>query len=314
MPISNNSDILVVIVTYNAVNCIQRCLRHVRDSTADVDVLVIDNASTDNTLDLVREFPNVEILGNDTNLGFGRANNIGLRKVVDEDYRYALLLNQDAYLFPDAVETMTRAMDGNPGYGVLGALEYKMDGRSLDNQFFGYLTGYARQELENSFLHGKHSAIVDLPQSPAACWLVSRACIEKVGGFDPLFFMYGEDDDYSNRVTYHGFKVGVVTSSGYIHEKTMAAVKPSLRQLRDKYVNRAYSIKVESLKRPGEPFALLWTLRQIIARAAGNAAVFQFAEAWLQCRLLWRLTRNGPRIRRHKKLCEQPPAGNPLFL
>ena len=104
------AKVLVVIVTYNALKWIQKCLRSVEKSTLQADVLVVDNGSTDGTLPLIRtDFPRTRIIETGENLGFGAANNRGLRIAHDECYDFAYLLNQDAWLEKDTLEKLVAA-------------------------------------------------------------------------------------------------------------------------------------------------------------------------------------------------------------
>ena len=115
------AKVLVVIVTYNALKWIRKCLRSVEKSTLQADVLVIDNGSTDGTLPLIRtDFPHTRIIETGENLGFGAANNRGLRIAHDECYDFAYLLNQDAWLEKDTLEKLVAAH--KPDWGVLSPM------------------------------------------------------------------------------------------------------------------------------------------------------------------------------------------------
>ena len=106
------AEILTIVVTCNGMKWIERCLRSVRASAVPSDVMVIDNASEDGTPDWVREhFPEAIVSCSRDNLGFGAANNIGLRYALAHSYRYVYLLNQDAWVFPETFGTLVRAFD-----------------------------------------------------------------------------------------------------------------------------------------------------------------------------------------------------------
>ena len=114
--------ILVVIVTYNALKWIKKGLKSVEKSTLPADVLLIDNGSTDGTLPLVRtDWPGTRIIETGENLGFGAANNIGLRIALDEGYDFAYLLNQDAWLERDTLEKLVDAH--RQEWGVLSPMQ-----------------------------------------------------------------------------------------------------------------------------------------------------------------------------------------------
>lgn len=94
-----NTRVLAIIVSYNFVGWMKRCLGSLRCSELPVDVVVIDNFSTDDTVQMIKKnYPEVRLICSNENLGFGRANNIGLRIALEENYDAAFLLNQDAWV------------------------------------------------------------------------------------------------------------------------------------------------------------------------------------------------------------------------
>ena len=208
------AKVLVVIVTFNALKWIQKCLRSVEKSTLQADVVLIDNGSTDGTLPLVRtDFPHTRIIETGENLGFGAANNIGLRLALDEGYDFAYLLNQDAWLEKDTLEKLLAAH--KPDWGVLSPMQ--MDARGRRDKRFDKKCG----KLIDARLSGFHTdtLVVEVPFVMAAHWLVSRRAIETVGGFSPAFKQYGEDDNWLHRLHFHKLQCGVVPAAQAVHDR-----------------------------------------------------------------------------------------------
>ena len=209
------ANILVIIVTYNALKWVQRCLRSVEKSSLPADVVLIDNGSTDGTLPLVRtDFPHTRIIETGENLGFGAANNIGLRIALDEGYQFAYLLNQDAWLEKDTLERLVAAH--KPEWGVLSPMQLTAHGRR-DKRFdkrCGKMLDAALRGYYNDKL------VVEVPFVMAAHWLVSRKAIEIVGGFSPAFRQYGEDDNWIHRLHFHGMYCGVVPAASAVHDRS----------------------------------------------------------------------------------------------
>ena len=206
--------VLVVIVTYNALKWVKKCLTSVEKSTLPADVLVIDNGSTDGTLPLIRtDFPRTRIIETGENLGFGAANNRGLRIAHDECYDFAYLLNQDAWLQKDTLEKLVAAH--KPDWGVLSPMQ--LDARGRRDKRFNRKCG----KYIDAALSGYHSdgLIVEVPFVMAAHWLVSRRAIETVGGFSPAFRQYGEDDNWLHRLHYHKLMCGVVPAAQAVHDR-----------------------------------------------------------------------------------------------
>ncbi len=209
------ANILVVIVTYNAVKWVRKSLKSLERSSLPADVLVVDNGSSDGTLERIRgEFPATRIIETGENLGFGAANNIGLRIALDEGYQFAYLLNQDAWLEPDTLEKLVAAH--KPEWGILSPVQLDRHGRR-DRQF-DRKCGRA----VDAALKGYHNdrQVVEVPFVMAAHWLVSRRAIETVGGFSPAFRQYGEDDNWIDRLHWHKLHCGVVPAAHAVHDRS----------------------------------------------------------------------------------------------
>jgi GT2 family glycosyltransferase len=208
-------ECFIVIVTYNGIKWIERCL----NSCANYPVIVVDNASTDNTIDFIKEnFPKVNVLQQTNNLGFGGGNNLGISYALNLGAQHVFLLNQDAYLIEDCLEKMISIMKQNDSYGILSPIHINNNRTKLDFGFYSYMQSN-HQFYFDFVLENKKATIYDVPFMNAAAWLISRECLLKVGGFDPIFYHYGEDDNYCQRVIYNGFNIGVVSNSFVIHDR-----------------------------------------------------------------------------------------------
>lgn len=206
--------ILVVIVTYNALKWVKKCLNSVEKSSLPADVLVIDNGSTDGTLPLIRtDFPRTRIIETGENVGFGAANNRGLRIAHDERYDFVYLLNQDAWLQKDTLEKLVAAY--KPEWGVLSPMQLNAGGRR-DKRFAKKCGKYIDAALGG---YHRDSLVVEVPFVMAAHWLVSREAIATVGGFSPAFRQYGEDDNWIDRLHFHGLHCGVVPAASAVHDR-----------------------------------------------------------------------------------------------
>lgn len=205
-----NSEILVIIVTFNGMQWIERCISSVRESSLSADILVIDNGSTDGTPEWLQSH-GVDVIRNSSNTGFGAANNIGLMRAVEEGYSYAYLLNQDAWVGRDCFATLERAFSTDGRFGILSPMQYDGGGKKLEKQF--------AKRCKSRIKKHKGETIVEVPFVMAAHWMISRGCLMKVGGFSPAFHHYGEDNDYVNRVHWWGFRCGVVPEAPAVHDR-----------------------------------------------------------------------------------------------
>ena len=213
--------IYAVIVTYNAMHrsWIERCLNSLKASTIPVTAIVIDNGSTDGTREYVpQHFPEAVWLPQESNLGFGQANNIGLRYSLKHDADHVLLLNQDAAIAPDAIEKMLAVSDCE---SLLSPLHLNGDGTRIDEMFRGSLK--LSKNLMNDDLLIRHTLApcYESGEICAACWLMPIALIKKIGGFNPLFFHYGEDNNYYQRLVYHGVRILLVPHTFMYHDRLL---------------------------------------------------------------------------------------------
>ena len=214
-----NSEILVIIVTFNGMRWLERCIGSVRKSTVPADILVIDNGSTDGSVEWLQGH-GVEVVCNSSNTGFGAANNVGLKRALEEGYSYAYLLNQDAWVAPDCFSKLIGAFESGP-YGILSPIQYDATGKKMDKQF--------SKRCRRSIRRQKGERVAEVPFVMAAHWMVSRGCFMKVGGFSPAFTQYGEDDNYIDRARWFGWKTGVVPEAAAVHDRADRPNSPERR-------------------------------------------------------------------------------------
>lgn len=211
----------VVIVTYNPLNWIEKCLDSLVLSSLSVEILVIDNNSADGFQEIIKsKYPQVELFQSDVNLGFGAANNIGIKKAYNNGADFVFLLNQDAWVQTDTIQKLILAQQKEPEYGIVSPMHLNGKGDKLDFNFSNYINPFQCKGLYSDiYLNKIKSSIYPLGFVNAAGWLLSRKCIEAVGGFNPSFFHYGEDDNYIQRVHFHKFKVGILPTAILFHDR-----------------------------------------------------------------------------------------------
>lgn len=213
--------VITIIVTYNGSRWMEKCLNSLRQSTVPSHILVIDNASSDDTVAVIRtKYPEVELIESPKNLGFGQANNIGLRKALAENADYVLLLNQDAWVGERAIEKMIDIAKANYQYGILSPYHYNYNGDATEKYFEEWVLQHYTPEYNLDKTNGTVKEVYTSSFVHAACWLMPVATIRKVGGFDPLFFHYGEDNDFVQRLHACGLKVAIVPGAGLFHQGT----------------------------------------------------------------------------------------------
>lgn len=302
--------VLVVIVTYNGLAWLDRCLGSLRRSQLPLEVVVIDNGSTDGTPAAIADrFPEVQLIQPGENLGFGKGNNLGLTQALQEGYDYAFLLNQDAWIEPDTVAHLVAVQQQHPSYGVLSPMHLDGNGNALDRLFADYVVPRQCPDLYSDLYVRPHdlAPVYAAQFANAAAWLLSRACLETVGGFDPIFPHYGEDVDYLNRVRYHGVGIGICPAVTICHDRdTSRAI--SAEQTPAKFRHLAYVKALARLKNPAVSLARGF-LREYKAVCLGLMGSLPSAEErhrqWLLARGLWRATQQATALQRQRATCRQ---------
>lgn len=214
--------IFSIVVTFNGATIIEDCLSSLLKSNYPLEIIVVDNASTDDTPDIVNKHPDIIFLPQEKNVGFGQANNIGIHYALDHGADFVFLLNQDAIITCDTIDILVRVAQGHPEMGIISPLHLNADGSEIDPNVVTYLMKWNPSILSDLYFN-RNQVIYPIHFINAAAWLISADCVRKVGGFDDLFFMYGEDHDYINRALMSGFKIGIVPGSVIFHKRINTA-------------------------------------------------------------------------------------------
>lgn len=200
----------LVVVTYNSESVIGQCLESTLDQGVSTEVWVVDNNSTDGTVPLVRgRFPWVHVHVNPENVGFGRANNQVLPFLKAE---YIFCLNPDAYLFPGCLGEAVRFLEAHPEVGMAGTRIVYPDGSEQDS----VSSRYPNQKFVGDLFQDLPGRIACLQGSSL---ILRLDFMRELGGFDPDFFLYGEDQDLSLRVRKRQMKLAVIEAAQVGHRQ-----------------------------------------------------------------------------------------------
>jgi N-acetylglucosaminyl-diphospho-decaprenol L-rhamnosyltransferase len=223
-------DVSVIVVNYNTEQLLQPMWEPLMagEGGLDLQVIVVDNASRDGSVDRLRRDPRfaaAELVTNTVNVGFGRANN---QAVPMASGRYLLLLNTDAFVAPDTLAKTVAYLDANPQYGALGVRLVGRDGglqpccRYFPTPWNTFL---AQSGLSKLFpgvravddMAWDHASPRECDWVPGCYLLIRREVVEKVGLFDPRFFMYCEEVDLCRRVKQAGWGVVFFGGTEVVH-------------------------------------------------------------------------------------------------
>jgi N-acetylglucosaminyl-diphospho-decaprenol L-rhamnosyltransferase len=206
------ADLTVIIVSWNTRDLTRQCLQSLRPWPDLMEVIVVDNASTDGSVDLVAtEFPEVKLIRNRDNVGFARGNNQG---IAVSSGRYVLLLNSDTIVKPQALTDLVLYMDHHAGVGAVCPRLLTAHGEPQAFAFgsdpsIGYLLKRGLHRLlQHRAIHDwRTDQIQPVDWVSGACLLVRHAVIDQVGGLDENIFMYFEDADWCKRIRQAGWQV-----------------------------------------------------------------------------------------------------------
>ena len=225
----NHIDLSIVIVNWNVRDLLRRCLDSIYKAGAPrLEVIVVDNASSDDSVEMVRAgFPTAVLLSNAQNAGFPAGNNQGFAAARG---RYVMTLNPDTEIVGDALAEMTAYLDVHHDVGALGPQLLNSDG-SVQSSRRRFPT-FATALFESTWLQGiaprRVLAAYFVDDRPAdvtqevdwvtgACIVVRRDALESVGGFDEAFFMYSEELDWCKRIKSAGWKIVYLPEAKVIH-------------------------------------------------------------------------------------------------
>ena len=221
----------VVIVVWNAKKYVLQCLESLRNHCGSVcdEVIIVDNASTDGSPELVAErFPEFTLIRNSENLGFAKANNIG---IAHSSGSYVCLVNSDVEFVEDCISPLIEYLSANPAVGMVGPKMLGTDGGVFRSTMrfptiwnylsraFGFDVAFRKSRLFGGLLMSDFDHRTTAPVEVLNGWfvMVRRSAMHRVGLLDPQFFMYGEDVDWCYRFHKAGEQVMFFAEAGAIH-------------------------------------------------------------------------------------------------
>ena len=305
-------EVSIVIVSYNTRAETLACLASVEAQTPSLshEVIVVDNASPDDSAEAIREaFPDVRLIASPVNLGFARANNVAAREARAD---LILLLNPDTLILDRAIERLCAFAKANPSAQIWGSRTLFGDGRLDPTGCFARMTpwslfcratGLSSAFARTAFFNGEAYAgwqrdTVREIDIIAGCYLlITRDLWDRLGGFDPVFFMYGEEADLCLRAARLGARPLHTPDAPIIHlggasEKTRAGKMVKLLAAKATLIDRYFPLLARPL---GRACLLYWPWSRLVGLAvkarlkpsravadelAGWAEIWAKREAW----------------------------------
>jgi len=256
-----NKKIIIIIVNWNKKDDLRRCLGRLThiNYQGPLDILVIDNASTDGSVEMLKkEFPSVKVIVNRENIGGAGGFNKGIQSALEMGYSYLWLLDNDAIAGRNFLKNALKVIEDDPKVGMVGAQILDIEkpfqtvelGAFINWRYEGTIPNFRR------FKRIKPGKIFVVDYVPICCALIRGEAIKKIRGIDPNYFLHWDDMDLGWRMTRSGYKVVVPTNALAFHKQY--DTPPSYRVLYYNFRNPLYfyAKHLKGLKR----FFMLWQI------------------------------------------------------
>ena len=240
---NSSIDLSIIIVNYNVKDFLQSLLLSLNQALKNIshEIIIIDNASTDGSVELIRNnFSQVTLIDNKKNLGFSKANNLGLKI---SKGKYLLLINPDTLVSEDTLTGMIKFFDSHTEVGLAGCKILNPDGtlqlacrRSFPGPWTSFckVTGLSTLFPKSKIFASYNLTYLDENKScevdavSGSFMMFTRKVYEEIGGLDEEYFMYGEDLEYCYRIQKAGYKIYYVASTQIIHYKGESTKRSSI--------------------------------------------------------------------------------------
>lgn len=293
-----NSLVSVIIVNWNGKVNLKECLDSIfKVKYSPLEVIVVDNGSTDGSVDLIRrKFPSVKIVEAEKNLGFAQGNNLGYEKSTG---KYILFLNNDCIVTDNFLSKLVLFLKKNPSVGVIQpTILFYRPNTPLHNKInsvgsFFIKSGFLyHQDYGKKFVKEKYHKPFEVFSAYGACFLAIKEVIEKVGLFDKDYFAYFEETDLCHRVWLAGYSVMTYPSAHVFHKGAQTSARlPSVFVQFHSFKNKFYSY----LKNLGHYYFLTMFVPHLLISEVGSILYIFFGKpdyAWaIQRAIFWNIGR-----------------------
>lgn len=208
-----NPLVYILILNYCSVNDTIECIRSVRKlKYSNFRLLVIDNHSPDGSGEVLRQtISQKEFIQNTVNVGYAGGNNGGIRIALENGASYVFVVNPDVRLREDSICSYVEELERDESIGALNPVQLEENGVTVDDSFSRAVLSSARNRC---------GSVLEVNTLFGAALMLPTRTIKRVGGFDPLFFAYGEEEDLCRRIRQRGLKLVVTEKAPVIHKRT----------------------------------------------------------------------------------------------
>jgi N-acetylglucosaminyl-diphospho-decaprenol L-rhamnosyltransferase len=303
-------DVSIIIVSWNVTDLLAACLDSIKPDGLNVEIIVVDSASSDNAVEMVQSrYPHVKLLAQSENVGFTRGNNIGLKVAQG---RYLLLLNPDTEVIGDALSKMVGYMDSHPQVGIVGPHTLNTDGSTQSTKrrfptfalgFFEstWLQSYAPKSMLDKFytFDVADTAVAEVDWVQGSCLMARREVYTQIGGLDEDYVMFSEELDWCKRAKDAGWQVVYLGDAQIIHHGGKSTEQATARKhIHFQTSKLRYYRKYHGV---GAAFAL----RVFLLMSYGSQILFEGAKSIIgykralrneRIRAYWQVLRSGLKV------------------
>ena len=232
----------VVIVNFNGGRMLARSVESVRSHSKDCEIIIVDNNSSDGSVALLEASSDLRVIKLQRNMGFARANNIGIRASAGP---YVVLLNSDTQVTPSWLDHLILKAEASPNIGMVGPkLLQSRDHSILDStgHVFQFETGLSVDRGYGQVDKGQFDSFTDVPSCCFACVLIKRIVFEQIGLLDEKMFFYYEDVDFGLRARIAGWRVVYCPDSIVYHARHGSTIGGQRKKVRD--LSQPYPLRI----------------------------------------------------------------------
>ena len=233
--------VCVVILNFNGLEWLEKCCSSVLETDYDnLHTILVDNASTDGSVEFVRNrFPQIEVISSVTNAGFSEGNNAGIRRSLERNADYVVLLNPDTRVEPAWLRGLIGVGESEDRVGILGAVQLEYQSDALNSWTTTAFPGFL-DELRSP---DTARPLIEVDWVEGACIAIKRNVFEEIGLLDTIYFAFYEEIDFCRRAQRRGWMVALVPQSRIHHRRGgMWEANPELKRRRDYTCDRSQFI------------------------------------------------------------------------
>ncbi|CAG1022324.1 hypothetical protein MTYM_01631 [Methylococcales bacterium] len=214
--------VYALVLNYHSLEDTLQCVDSLRHADyPSLKILVIDNDSPKNEGKVLSEnLAQDEFIQLPKNIGYTGGNNVGIKQALDHDAEFIFIVNPDVRVPKGCIQNYISILINNPEIGALNPIQLNSEGNGLDEKFSRGIYTYQNREIPSLSDLDKADLILDSNTLYGAAIILPSKVLKKVGGFDPIYFAYGEEEDLCRRIKFFGYKLAVTNQSPIKHLRT----------------------------------------------------------------------------------------------